>query len=323
MELEKTIVNSEKGFGIVLSGGGAWGSYEAGVIKALNEYGIKFKLAAGTSVGALNASMVAADETAGIIRIWENISSAKVLKGGISGIMRGSIYDNSPLEKLINEEINDRVAQKVINSQTKLMIVSSNIKNKKELIEEEFRSKEQIIKALLSSTAIPFIFPNQKRSENEILVDGGIIDNFPIKPAVKKNLCKTFFTVSLNGPDVEKEKVNYNGPLRVGMRVFNTIFTNSYLNDIEEIKEKIGLADMLGEIVDASFLPKVLRRKKDQKIIELYEQYKIYEGIKIIEINPSQKLPMRELDFSQGNAKKAIEMGYEDAKKILEYVEII
>ena len=55
-------LDSEEGFGIVLSGGGTGGAYEAGVIKALNEAGVTFKLAAGTSVGALNASLIAGRE---------------------------------------------------------------------------------------------------------------------------------------------------------------------------------------------------------------------------------------------------------------------
>ena len=36
-------LDSEEGFGIVLSGGGTGGAYEAGVIKALNEAGVTFK----------------------------------------------------------------------------------------------------------------------------------------------------------------------------------------------------------------------------------------------------------------------------------------
>ena len=45
--------------GLVFCGGGAKGSYEAGVWKYLDEHGIKFDIVTGTSIGGLNAAMYA------------------------------------------------------------------------------------------------------------------------------------------------------------------------------------------------------------------------------------------------------------------------
>src|SRR5436309_12316846 len=39
---------------LVLSGGGAFGAYEVGVLRALNGLGLRPSIVAGTSVGALN-----------------------------------------------------------------------------------------------------------------------------------------------------------------------------------------------------------------------------------------------------------------------------
>ncbi len=47
-----------KSYGLVLSGGGAKGSYEIGVWKALQELGIPIKAITGTSIGALNGAML-------------------------------------------------------------------------------------------------------------------------------------------------------------------------------------------------------------------------------------------------------------------------
>ncbi|BDQ36831.1 phospholipase [Pseudodesulfovibrio nedwellii] len=46
-------------FGLVLSGGGAKGAYQAGVIKALAELNITIDIVSGASIGALNGAMVA------------------------------------------------------------------------------------------------------------------------------------------------------------------------------------------------------------------------------------------------------------------------
>jgi NTE family protein len=44
---------------LVLQGGGALGAYECGVYKALEKHGIEFDIVAGTSIGAVNAAIIA------------------------------------------------------------------------------------------------------------------------------------------------------------------------------------------------------------------------------------------------------------------------
>ena len=47
---------------LVLQGGGALGSYQAGVYQALHEEGIEPDWIIGTSIGAINASLIAGNE---------------------------------------------------------------------------------------------------------------------------------------------------------------------------------------------------------------------------------------------------------------------
>ena len=51
------------GLGLVLSGGGAKGAYQAGVLRALTEEGVVATHVAGASIGALNGALVAAAPT--------------------------------------------------------------------------------------------------------------------------------------------------------------------------------------------------------------------------------------------------------------------
>jgi len=44
---------------LVMQGGGSLGAYECGVYKALSKHGIKFGIVEGTSIGAVNAAIVA------------------------------------------------------------------------------------------------------------------------------------------------------------------------------------------------------------------------------------------------------------------------
>ncbi|WP_198133104.1 patatin-like phospholipase family protein [Sulfurospirillum arsenophilum] len=71
--------------GIVLSGGGAKGAYEAGFLKALAEFNIQPHAIAGTSIGALNGAIYSANintsTTAVLIeKIWQDMGNSNALQ---------------------------------------------------------------------------------------------------------------------------------------------------------------------------------------------------------------------------------------------------
>ena len=65
---------------VVLSGGGARGAYQAGAWKALRELDYQFDIVTGTSVGALNAAMMASGDFERAIMLWQEISPEAVQK---------------------------------------------------------------------------------------------------------------------------------------------------------------------------------------------------------------------------------------------------
>lgn len=80
-------------FGLVLSGGGAKGAYEAGAIKAMQEMDIMNSVygVSGTSVGALNTLVFAMGDVKLIEELWEGIglmtvAAPKVIQGEEKGI---------------------------------------------------------------------------------------------------------------------------------------------------------------------------------------------------------------------------------------------
>ena len=62
---------------LVLQGGGALGSYQAGVYQALHEAGIEPDWIVGTSIGAINASLIAGNapqnRLARLIEFWTGV----------------------------------------------------------------------------------------------------------------------------------------------------------------------------------------------------------------------------------------------------------
>ena len=70
--------------GVVLSGGGAKGAYEAGFLKALSEFDIQPDAIAGTSIGALNGSVYSANKNTKDVaifleKIWKDLANTKAL----------------------------------------------------------------------------------------------------------------------------------------------------------------------------------------------------------------------------------------------------
>src|SRR4029079_36871 len=69
-----------KRIGLVLTGGGAKGAYQVGCWKALRQAGItQFKAIAGTSVGAMNAVLIAGDELEPAEAAWSEIHWNEVI----------------------------------------------------------------------------------------------------------------------------------------------------------------------------------------------------------------------------------------------------
>jgi NTE family protein len=60
--------------GLVLEAGGARGAYQIGVIKALMENGYRFNGFVGTSIGAINAAMLAQGDFDKALEFWANIT---------------------------------------------------------------------------------------------------------------------------------------------------------------------------------------------------------------------------------------------------------
>ena len=70
--------------GVVLSGGGAKGAYEAGFLKALSEFNIQPDAISGTSIGALNGAIYSSnkntkDVALALEKIWKDLANTKAL----------------------------------------------------------------------------------------------------------------------------------------------------------------------------------------------------------------------------------------------------
>jgi NTE family protein len=90
---------------LVMQGGGSLGAYECGVYKALSRHGIEFDIVSGTSIGAVNAAIIAGSRTGSPERELEDFwlevaetTTSSIIPDSIRAIASsyyGAMYGNS------------------------------------------------------------------------------------------------------------------------------------------------------------------------------------------------------------------------------------
>lgn len=186
--------------GLVLGGGGARGGAHIGVLKVLEREGIKVDYIVGTSVGsligALYAGGISAEELENIAlsgfikRVYKTrlpvvktacIPFIKLYKKARKKPYYAGLYGDYKLRK----EINRLIAEK--KGDTDLDITYNAVATDLISGETVIIDSGDVGLAVQASTAIPGLREPIKFGD-KLLVDGGILENIPIKEAKKQDL---------------------------------------------------------------------------------------------------------------------------------------
>ena len=82
--------------GVVFSGGGSHGAWQAGVSKAFAEAGLKFAKVQGSSIGSISGVAYALGEVEKAIEFWSDIDSLKIMRFAPK-LRPFSLFDGRPL----------------------------------------------------------------------------------------------------------------------------------------------------------------------------------------------------------------------------------
>lgn len=205
---------------LVFSGGGSRGSYQIGVWKALIEMGIDIHIATGTSVGALNAVLIALGDYDNARLMWEEINTSMVLSVDIDeeqdfsqkinamliqffqDYTKNRGLDSYPLKSLIDKHCDE---EKLQNSSVEcgFMVFDKNTLKPVSLFLEDI-TPGKLAEYLLASASF---FPAMKACEidGSEYIDGGYGDNLPVTLA-KERGADLVIAVDLESPGVIKKK---------------------------------------------------------------------------------------------------------------------
>lgn len=165
-------------YGLTLTGGGARGAYHAGVYRALHEMNIPITAAAGTSIGAVTAALIAAGETDNICRIWNYLSLEAITGKKYISVNCDTNYVKNILDRIIDE-------YKVRSSKIRLgfVIMCPSNQRLEELFVEDIPSGK-LTDYLTAAVCLPVF--KAKLIGGIKYIDGGILDNAPFNMLIKR-----------------------------------------------------------------------------------------------------------------------------------------
>lgn len=222
---------------LVLQGGGALGAYQAGVYKALHEAEIEPDWIIGTSIGAINASLIAGNapgrRLAQLQEFWSRITQSSLLAaantnpfiaafapnagtiaGGVPGFFEpnpgawlgaktrlgpehAGYYSTEPLYRTLSE-LTDA---KLLNAGSPRLTVGAANVQTGEMRYFDSRGCTLTVRHIMASGALPPAFP-AIRIDGELYWDGGVLSNTPVEAVFDDNPRRSglIFAVHMWGP---------------------------------------------------------------------------------------------------------------------------
>ena len=282
---------------LVLSGGGARGAYEAGVVQGIVEVlGLgpgdraPFRIFAGSSVGAINVAFLAAHADRGDMAaaqlgdVWRSLrlpTHLRLAGGGALAMLRGawrrSLLDASPLERLVADAIPwGRLHVNVDRGTVQALVVTAlRVANGRTTMfaqlndETRFRPSRDPRRAamptrigadhVLASAAIPLVFP-PRRIDGGWFCDGGVRFNTPMAPAIRSG-AQRLVVVSLLHRDVGvADRPEGDRPPNLAFlagKVLNALLLDPIAYDLHVLQRFNGLLETLESTLDADELARL------------------------------------------------------------------
>lgn len=170
---------------IVLGGGGVLGATQVGMLRALLEAGFHPDLVVGTSVGALNGAVIAADPTehavASLADLWGSLADAGMFsdtmlaRAGTLAKYRTHLYSATPMRTLLRAHVPATFADLAVEFQC----VAASI----EKAGAHWFSSGNLTDAVMASCAVPGLLPPVVIN-GEHFLDGGLVHSIPVGRAV-------------------------------------------------------------------------------------------------------------------------------------------
>ncbi len=224
----------------VLGGGGVLGAVEVGMLRALFRAGFRPDVVVGTSIGAVNGALVAADPaeavTDRLVRLWTSPEAAAVYGDSIGRQVRRfaartHLHSPRPLRRLLESELGE--ATTFADLKVPFRCCAANI----ERAAEFWFHDGPLVPAVLASASVPGLLPPTEIG-GQHFVDGGIVNSIPIGEAVTQG-AKQIFVLQVGR--IERELTPPRRPWEIAQVAFEIARRHRFARDLAEVPAGVSV----------------------------------------------------------------------------------
>ena len=333
---------------LVLQGGGALGAYQVGVYEALHEAGIAPKWVIGTSIGAINAALIAGsapDERLGkLCEFWSRVQNDHFVPGGLpawlatatrnwhaisSGVPAffspnplafasphnrlgpeaAGYYTVAPLRRTLEELVD---FDKLNNGGTRITVGASSVRTA-EMRYFDSRDMPLSVEHILASGALPPGFP-AVRIDGELYWDGGILSNTPVEVVFDDNPRRDSLVFAVHiwnphGPEPETIWEAMN-------RQKDVQYSSRAAAHIKRQRQLHRLRHIVAEL--SKMLPEEKRRNNKVADMAAYGCLTRMHVVRLLAPALDYEDHSKDIDFSANGIRRRREAGYRDTIETLE-----
>jgi NTE family protein len=172
--------------GLVLSGGGVRGFAHLGVLQALEELNVQPYAISGVSAGAIVGALYAAGHAPA--KIKDILKNNSYFSWSSFLLNKDGLFSMKALLKVLQTYIPIDSFESL---NTKLFVTATDFASNTSVT----FSEGKLIETVIASASVPVIFEPVKIG-NHLLVDGGLLNNFPIEPL--ENVCDRLIGCNVN-----------------------------------------------------------------------------------------------------------------------------
>lgn len=334
---------------LVLQGGGALGAYQVGAYQALYEAGVEPDWVIGTSIGAINASLIAGnapeDRLERLQEFWSRMqhspwmellgawplvgplaTNLTTIAQGIPAFFRPNLpaflglqmplgsdsagyYDTSPLARTLSDLVD---FDRINGRETRLTVGAANVRTS-EMRYFDSRDMDLDVRHVMASGALPPAFP-AVRIDGDLYWDGGILSNTPVEAVFDDNPRKNsvVFAVHIWNPQGPEPDTIW----QVMGRQKDIQYSSRAVSHIARQKQIHRLRHVIAELVRR--LPEREQRTEAVRELAAYGCLTRMHVVRLLAPPFEGDDHTKDIDFSPRGIRRRWEAGYADTSRVLE-----
>ncbi len=333
---------------LVFQGGGALGAYQAGVYQALHEAEIDPDWIIGTSIGAINASLIAGNDPENRLErlqeFWRRMCRKELwsrsrwpgvadtanywttLLGGIPGFFEpnplaffgshvrlgaeaAGFYSTAPLEKTLSELVDFSL---IARGKPRLTVGAAHVRTS-EMRYFDSRTSAITARHIMASGALPPAFP-PVRIDGELYWDGGILSNTPTEAIFEDNPRRNslIFAVHMWNPTGAEPETIW----QVLDRHKDIQYSSRVASHIARQRQVHKLRHVVSELV--KLIPEEKRKHARVRELGQYGCLTRMHVVRLLAPRLDNENHTKDIDFSPAGISSRWEAGYADTLRALE-----